>query len=516
MDAKVATRAAFLGISGSSRVEVFVRVRPLSEAEVGEPGGSRVRAVEDGRSLTLRDARATEHYSFDGVIDEGATQESVFSRTMALQVEQACRGVPSCTFAYGQTGSGKTWTAFGDTSGRAGAEALGLVPRAAAALFTGLDERFGAGAGALAARLGVATEAQVPSVRLSIVAIHNEELSDLLFPGGAPAGFPVSDDPSDPVVLPFDAAIELIRQDTANEAAAAAQRATRAERRDRAGAGSGSAHATAVDDALDPAHRAASLGLIDHPVRGTLVLGLVQIEVTTAAQVTALVAAADVRSHVADTAMNRSSNRSHRIITFSIGVIKGSGTNTTLEHLSDLRVVDLAGSEDTNRSQARGTTKAEAGNINKSLLALGRVIGALSSGSPHIPYRESKLTRLLSEALGGVCVEEARAGVPVASSLIDPPHPPPRRRLQLQDDIYLLHLARSLVPNRDGVDAEIRAERVRGAEHRCPTQGSARRNAHDGNAQETRGARVVAVCAARVARERVGGRCCRARARAER
>ena len=51
----------------------------------------------------------------------------------------------------------------------------------------------------------------------------------------------------------------------------------------------------------------------------------------------------------------------------------------------------------------KGTSKAEVSFINKSLLTLGRVILALASGSPHIPYRESKLTRLLSEALGGVC-----------------------------------------------------------------------------------------------------------------
>lgn len=421
MDAKVATRAAFLGISGSSRVEVFVRVRPLSAVEAAEPssggmgggGGSRVRCAEDGCTLSLRDSRTTESFSFDGVLDEFSTQETVFARTMSMQVEQACRGVPSCTFAYGQSGSGKTHTAFGGVSNantNTITDALGLVPRAAVALFAGLEERYGAGAGALAARIGVAATVQRPNVRVSVLAIHNEELTDLLFPGGAPAGCSVSDDPAEPVVLPFEIAMEFIRVDTAREAAAAAARAARAERaaaRERDGgrmASSSLPPMIGLDEALSATPRTAPLGLVDHPVRGTLVLNLVQIEVTTAAQVTALVAAADARSHVADTAMNRSSNRSHRIVTFSAGVLKGSVAEggVTLEHLADLRVVDLAGSEDTNRSQATGSTKQEAGNINKSLLALGRVISALASGSPHIPYRESKLTRLLSEALGGV------------------------------------------------------------------------------------------------------------------
>jgi hypothetical protein len=421
MDAKVATRAAFLGISGSSRVEVFVRVRPLSAVEAAEPssggigGGSRVRCAEDGCTLSLRDSRSTESFSFDGVLDEFSTQETVFARTMSVQVEQACRGVPSCTFAYGQSGSGKTHTAFGAVSNANTSsitDALGLVPRAAVALFTGLEERYGAGAGALAARIGVAATVQRPNVRVSVLAIHNEELTDLLFPGGAPAGCSVSDDPAEPVVLPYEIAMEFIRVDTAREAAAAAARAARAERaaaRERDGGRLTSSSTlppmVGLDEALSATPRSAPLGLVDHPVRGTLVLNLVQIEVTTAAQVTALVAAADARSHVADTAMNRSSNRSHRIVTFSAGVLKGSSVSeggVTLEHLADLRVVDLAGSEDTNRSHATGSTKQEAGNINKSLLALGRVISALASGSPHIPYRESKLTRLLYEALGGV------------------------------------------------------------------------------------------------------------------
>jgi kinesin family member 11 len=55
------------------------------------------------------------------------------------------------------------------------------------------------------------------------------------------------------------------------------------------------------------------------------------------------------------------------------------------------------------RSGAEGAMAKEAGNINKSLLTLGRVINALAMNEPHIPYRDSKLTRLTSEALGGVC-----------------------------------------------------------------------------------------------------------------
>jgi len=68
-----------------------------------------------------------------------------------------------------------------------------------------------------------------------------------------------------------------------------------------------------------------------------------------------------------------------------------------------LTFVDLAGSEDIGKSEAIGMAAREAGHINKSLLTLGRVITALATNKKHIPYRDSKLTQLMSEALGGLC-----------------------------------------------------------------------------------------------------------------
>jgi len=66
-----------------------------------------------------------------------------------------------------------------------------------------------------------------------------------------------------------------------------------------------------------------------------------------------------------------------------------------------LNLVDLAGSECVGRSGATERRAREAGNINQSLLTLGRVITALVEKSSHIPYRDSKLTRLLQDSLGG-------------------------------------------------------------------------------------------------------------------
>lgn len=66
-----------------------------------------------------------------------------------------------------------------------------------------------------------------------------------------------------------------------------------------------------------------------------------------------------------------------------------------------LNLVDLAGSERVSRSMAQGSALEEAKKINFSLSMLGKVINSLVKNSPHIPYRDSKLTRLLKESLGG-------------------------------------------------------------------------------------------------------------------
>eukprot|EP00494_Astrolonche_serrata_P024148 UN24406 len=64
-------------------------------------------------------------------------------------------------------------------------------------------------------------------------------------------------------------------------------------------------------------------------------------------------------------------------------------------------LVDLAGSEKVRKTGASGSVLTEAKSINRSLTILGRVISSLTEGKSHIPYRDSKLTRLLSDSLGG-------------------------------------------------------------------------------------------------------------------
>jgi kinesin family protein 11 len=110
-----------------------------------------------------------------------------------------------------------------------------------------------------------------------------------------------------------------------------------------------------------------------------------------------------VKRQVAATKCNDLSSRSHTVFTITVyakhKTDKESGEDFLM--LGKLNLVDLAGSENIQRSGAENKRAAEAGLINKSLLTLGRVINALVDRSPHIPYRESKLTRLLQDSLGG-------------------------------------------------------------------------------------------------------------------
>lgn len=100
---------------------------------------------------------------------------------------------------------------------------------------------------------------------------------------------------------------------------------------------------------------------------------------------------------------NEHSSRSHCVFSITIHIKESTTEGEDLIKVGKLNLVDLAGSENIGRSGADRdwARKQEAGNINKSLLTLGRVITALTEGQMHIPYRESKLTRLLQDSLGG-------------------------------------------------------------------------------------------------------------------
>uniref|UniRef100_A0A665T2B9 Kinesin-like protein n=1 Tax=Echeneis naucrates TaxID=173247 RepID=A0A665T2B9_ECHNA len=105
--------------------------------------------------------------------------------------------------------------------------------------------------------------------------------------------------------------------------------------------------------------------------------------------------------HVAVTNMNEHSSRSHSIFLINI---KQEHVEMEQKLSGKLYLVDLAGSEKVSKTGAEGAVLDEAKNINKSLSALGNVISALAEGTKsHVPYRDSKMTRILQDSLGGNC-----------------------------------------------------------------------------------------------------------------
>jgi len=144
---------------------------------------------------------------------------------------------------------------------------------------------------------------------------------------------------------------------------------------------------------------------IREDVKGIKIPGLTEQPVGSLQETMNVIEKASGGRVTAATAMNLTSSRSHAIFTLSVEARPTSGEG--FPTMSKFHMVDLAGSERQNKTKAKGVRLKEGININMGLLALGNVISALGDeskggqGSLHIPYRDSKLTRLLQDSLGG-------------------------------------------------------------------------------------------------------------------
>ncbi|TLS28695.1 hypothetical protein PpBr36_01272 [Pyricularia pennisetigena] len=133
--------------------------------------------------------------------------------------------------------------------------------------------------------------------------------------------------------------------------------------------------------------------------RGVYVKGLLEVYVSSVQEVYEVMRRGGNARAVAATNMNQESSRSHSIFVITI---TQKNVETGSAKSGQLFLVDLAGSEKVGKTGASGQTLEEAKKINKSLSALGMVINSLTDGkSSHVPYRDSKLTRILQESLGG-------------------------------------------------------------------------------------------------------------------
>lgn len=153
-------------------------------------------------------------------------------------------------------------------------------------------------------------------------------------------------------------------------------------------------------DLLDPAQK--KLTVREDLKKGVFVENLSEEPVESVQKAVALLNQGIRSRHIGETLMNRESSRSHAVYTLHIQCKVAAGGNTSLR-TSKLHFVDLAGSERQKATACVGERLKEASNINKSLTTLGMVINSLSAESKrtHIPFRDSKLTFVLRDSLGG-------------------------------------------------------------------------------------------------------------------
>uniref|UniRef100_A0AAY4DY41 Kinesin motor domain-containing protein n=1 Tax=Denticeps clupeoides TaxID=299321 RepID=A0AAY4DY41_9TELE len=278
-------------------------------------------------------------FTYDCVFDLDAKQHEVYGACVQKLVEGCFEGYNATVFAYGQTGSGKTYTMGTGFDVSVADEEKGIIPRAVRHLFQGIQKR--------------RTEAQAagghpPEFKVSaqFLELYNEEILDL-FEGARDRKSNIK-----------------IHEDS-----------------------SGGIYTTGVTSRLVTS---------ENELLDCLKLGALS-------------------RTTASTQMNAQSSRSHAIFTIHLcqmrvcqlqdGVSEGSISQPAYETLTaKFHFVDLAGSERLKRTGATGERAREGISINCGLLALGNVISALGDQSRkggHVPYRDSKLTRLLQDSLGG-------------------------------------------------------------------------------------------------------------------
>ena len=350
-------------------LRVFVRVRPPISKEIDKETAVHVGGTQ---SITLTAEKNDISCSYDFVFNELSTQDQVFERVKPL-LSDVLAGINGCVFAYGQTSglciylliiyplrilliylqllAGKSYTMLGPNGGQdilqSDSSRWGLIPRTASYLMDTLNDL---------ADDGILSY----EVKASFLQIYNENLYDLLRDSGKI----------------FDGKSKTMKSS---------------------------------DDRKDEL-KIREIPRLNSRLRGSapldvFVSGLSEFRVMTSDDILRIVSIATNNRVTKATDFNFTSSRSHAILqlTFDIESREESGQTTIIR--SKLNLVDLAGSEKIPFVMETNNAKhmKELTSINKSLSSLGNVIAALTAKSnrSHIPYRDSKLTRLLQDCLSG-------------------------------------------------------------------------------------------------------------------
>ena len=328
-------------------IQVSVRIRPLNAKEVG--ADQTIGWEFNDTAILETSAAGTKTYTYDHVFAPGITNEAVYECVGKPILQKAMNGFNGCIFSYGQTGSGKTWSMMGCP------EDPGITKRCVDDIFIHI------------AREKTRNSEIQFTLRVSYLEVYNEEINDLL---------------------------------------------------------------------NDDHEKGRNLRITsDDPNKGGVQIGgLTEKECDNATDILGVIEQGEKNRSYGATEMNANSSRSHTLYRLfiesseevevdaagasefrSVAASKGGGPTTKpVIKTSYLNLVDLAGSERQKSTGAKGSQLKEGANINKSLLTLGSVIQKLGEQSKaaesgakpskkgnFIPYRDSKLTRILKQSLGG-------------------------------------------------------------------------------------------------------------------
>nr|XP_025036847.1 kinesin-like protein KIF21B [Pelodiscus sinensis] len=286
-------------------------------------------------------------FTYDFVFDLDTWQEQIYTTCVSKLIEGCFEGYNATVLAYGQTGAGKTYTMGTGFDMNLSEEENGIIPRAISHLFSGIEQR---------KRAAQERGTPVPEFKVSaqFLELYNEEILDL-----------------------FDSARDP-----------------------------------------DARHRKSNIKIHEDASGSIYTTGVTSRLISSQDELIQCLKQGALSRTTASTQMNVQSSRSHAIFTIHLcqmrvcaqpdlvtGLPEGSQTSSEYETLTaKFHFVDLAGSERLKRTGATGERAKEGISINCGLLALGNVISALGDQSKkagHVPYRDSKLTRLLQDSLGG-------------------------------------------------------------------------------------------------------------------
>ncbi|KAM9312446.1 kinesin-like protein KIF21A isoform 1-T1 [Gastrophryne carolinensis] len=336
------------GVQDESSVRVALRIRPQLAKEKIE-GCHICTSVTPGEpQVFLGKDKA---FTFDYVFDLDSRQDDIYNQCTEKLIEGCFEGYNATVFAYGQTGAGKTYTMGTGFDVNITEEEQGIIPRAVKHLFKIIEEKKQA-----------ALEQNLPppdfKVNAQFLELYNEEILDLF--------------------------------DTTRD--------------------------------LESRNKKSNIKIHEDSTGGIYTVGVTTRNVASEAEMLQCLKLGALSRTTASTQMNVQSSRSHAIFTIHLcqnrvcpklddendldnRIISESNQMNEFETLSaKFHFVDLAGSERLKRTGATGDRAKEGISINCGLLALGNVISALgdkSKRATHVPYRDSKLTRLLQDSLGG-------------------------------------------------------------------------------------------------------------------